>query len=100
MSEWLRPRNIVAGFVLVGVTLAGIDKFVDYEAAHAGRVAGQNAREEIEQVDIADQQWSELKQLLADEDLRTLLEQKLQDDDINLDWLIQTVIENEGRDNG
>lgn len=88
MSEFLRPRNIIAGFVLLGVSVWGGGEVADYY----GQRAGEAARHEIEKTDIADQQYNRLRQLLEDEDLRTLLEQKLRDDEIDMDWLVETVI--------
>lgn len=83
MHETLRPRNLVA-FGMIGVTaLVGVDRFVDYQARHAGRVAGAEAREEIEEINIADQQWARLQELMADSDLRELIIQQLEDDGIS-----------------
>lgn len=97
MSEWLRPRNIIAVGVIGAVALFGTDKFVDYEARHAGRVAGIEAREEIEQINIADDQWARLQELMGDEDLKALIVQNLEDDGITN---VMDIIDALGETNG
>lgn len=82
MSEWLKPKNILAFGVIGSVALFGVDRFIDYESKQAGRNAGREARNQIEQTNIADEQWARLQELLADEDLKALLVQNLQDDGI------------------
>jgi hypothetical protein len=77
--EVLRPRNIVcAGFVGL-VAIFGGGELAEYY----GHRAGESARQEIEEVDIANEQWNELKALLADEDLRDLLVENLREDGID-----------------
>lgn len=76
--EILRPRNIIAGFTLVGVLIVGGGEVAEYY----GHRAGEAAREEIEEIDIANEQWNELKALLADEDLKDLLVQNLREDGV------------------
>jgi hypothetical protein len=77
--EILRPRNVIAGFTLLGVVVVGGGELAEYYGSRAGEAA----REEIEEVDIANEQWNELKGLLADEDLRQLLIDNLQEDGID-----------------
>lgn len=83
MSEFLRSKNIVAAGVVLSLGFLGLGEAVDYYAERAGRQAGEAAREEIEEVDIAGEQWNEIKALLADEDLRDLLVENLREDGID-----------------
>lgn len=76
--EILRPRNVITGFTLVGVVVIGGGEVADYW----GHRAGEAAREEIEEIDIANEQWNELKALLADEDLKDLLVENLREDGV------------------
>lgn len=78
MSELWRPRNLVAVVGVGAVALWGGGEIADYY----GHRAGESAREEIEQIDIADQQFNELKRLLRDEDLRDLLVENLREDGV------------------
>lgn len=79
MHEMLRPRNVIGVTVLGAVAIFGGGEVADYY----GHRAGTAAREEIEEVDIANEQWNELKALLADEDLRDLLVENLREDGID-----------------
>jgi hypothetical protein len=79
MSEVLRPRNIVCAGMIGAAAIWGGGQVAEYY----GQRAGEAAREEIEEIDIANEQWNELKALLADEDLRDLLVQNLRDDGID-----------------
>lgn len=79
MSEIFRPRNIICAGVIGAVAIYGGGELAEYY----GHRAGEAAREEIEEVDIANEQWNELKGLLADEDLRELLIRNLQEDGID-----------------
>lgn len=79
MHEILRPRNIVCGLTLGAVAIIGGGEVAEWY----GHRAGTAAREEIEEVDIAGEQWNELKALLADEDLRGLLVENLREDGID-----------------
>jgi len=78
----LTPRNVISGVVIGAVALIGVDRFIDYEARQAGRLAGIEARQEIENIEIADDQYNRLKELLANEDLRDLLVENLREDGI------------------
>ena len=80
--------------LLLVMSLVAVDRFVDYQARHAGRVAGESARQEIEQLDIARSQYNELKRLLANEDLKALLAQKLEDEGIDSTWVLNVIMEN------
>lgn len=80
----LTPRNVLITGAIGAVALFGVDRFIQYEAQQAGQVAGEAAREEVEEIDtdIADAQWARLQELLGDEDLRALIIQELEADGI------------------
>lgn len=78
MSEWLKPSNIICAGVIGAVALWGGGEIAEYY----GHRAGESARDEIEQIDIADQQFNELKRLLRNENLRDLLVENLREDGV------------------
>lgn len=78
MSELLRPRNFIAVGVIGAVAIFGGGELADYY----GHRAGEAARDEIEEIDIAQEQWNELRQILADEDLRQVIVQELEADGV------------------
>lgn len=78
MSELWRPRTLIAVGAIGAVALWGGGELADYY----GHRAGESARDEIEQIDIADQQFNELKRLLRDENLRDLLVENLREDGV------------------
>ncbi len=90
----ISTRKYLTICLLLVMSLIAVDRFVDYQARHAGRVAGESARQEIEQVDIARSQYNELKRLLANEDLKALLAQKLEDEGIDSTWVLNVIMEN------